>query len=286
MKNDLKISLLVARIGTILIEVLLFFFLKKKITIRCFKQDKDEEIDENTDNHEQSNIDNNKEVATVTNNTINKKDEMILPVAGIVEIAVGGTVLVVALTAGLVAAVHYRYCKDYHKSDKELKTLGLTALKAEVDNIISECLGKIRQMEEMVCIYGLNEQAKNKLEDSLDDAKKSLNNIKQQSADNKEIIEIKNQTIEHLKTKIKDCEDIKKNQVKQINKGIKDIKKSYNYYLKVVERYQEFLQPCERFQLVETQHTKIMAKVENALGAKKTSKDLEISIESCCTIQM
>ena len=100
------------------------------VTIKCFKRDKDEEtnIDENTyNNYEQGNIDNNRKVDILNNNTINKKDEMIVPVLGIVEIAVGGTVLVVALTAGLVAAVHYRYYKDYHKSDKKLKELSLTA---------------------------------------------------------------------------------------------------------------------------------------------------------------
>ena len=145
MKNDLKISLLLSGIGTILIGLLLFFFLRNKITIRCFKQDKDEKtnIDEKTnDNHEEINIDNNQKVAKVTNNTINVRENMIVPVA-IAGIAIGGVIVVVGLTAGLVAAVHYRYYKDYHKSDKELRKLGLTALIAEVDSIISECLEKI-----------------------------------------------------------------------------------------------------------------------------------------------
>ena len=65
-----------------------------------------------------------------------------------------------------------------------------------------------------------------------------------------------------------------------------DIKKSHDYYLKVVKRYQDFLQPNEKFQLVKAQHIEIMSKVENALGAKKAFEDLESSIRNGDTIQM
>jgi hypothetical protein len=279
MSNNSKINLLVNVIGPIFIVIiviigLIFFFKRKGLKIQCFKQNKNEE----------SNIDISQEVATVTNKTTHEKENMIVPVA-IAGIAIGGVIVVVGLTAGVVATIKYIQYNHHYQSDSKLKKFGLSEIQACIDNAIFELTGSISQIKQMLDNYYSNEREIVELKSALDEAIILLNESKNKKEPSS-TIKIRMKTAASQERKITDREDIRKNQIKHINKSIKDIEELYNYFLKVKKHYEKFLQPNEKIISTITNYEMVLDNTQKALGAKKNFEDLEISIRNGNTIQM
>ena len=237
MNNTLKINLLVGGIGAVLIGIvgLIVFMKKKGITIQCFKQDKNKEInsDEKDNNNKQIHIDNNQEVAKVTNNTINeRKNNMVLPALAIGFI-VFGWVTIVAVAAGVAAVIYYQYIKVKPATDEELKTYSDRATVMELERIIQSYKHTIHQLKPMQVSYNYNQIRIESCKSKLEEINEKLKKEKSKEKPSQNIITSLEKGIKENNKIIKELTKSLKSQKEECDKFLNNLRELHEYWKKV-----------------------------------------------------
>lgn len=273
MNNTLKINLLVGGIGAVLIGIvgLIVFMKKKGITIQCFKQDKNKEInsDEKDNNNKQIHIDNNQEVAKITNNTINKRtnntinkrdNNMIVPLA--IGFIVLGGVAIVAVTAGVAAVIYYEYIRVRPASDKKLKTYSDRATVTELERTIKSYQHTVNQLRAMQASYNYNKIRIESSQIELKETNKQLNEEKSKEKQDQNVIESLEKEIKENNKIIKELTKSLEFQKEECKKFLSNLKELYEYFQKVESKLSSKYLPSDE------NKKRIISDVEIALASK------------------